>query len=359
MKKIGILTFHNASNYGAVLQAYALQTALQKETKEYFVEIIDYDNCEIRKTKKMFLIVGRITLKNIVAALINIPCRIKKEEGISKFISKYLVLSSRVNSRSLNEIKQTYAKVIVGSDQVWNYNLTANDNEYYLPGNYREKYAYAVSIGNDISFDEVRKRELEEFKKISVRERDAQEFLEEKTDVKCSIVCDPTMLLEENDWKRLLPNKQFIESYILVYSINPDVNLMKFAFQIHEKTGWKIRYISMNAMDVSKIRNVDFEKTPSPEMFLALIKNAKVVLTNSFHGTVFSVVFRRSFWVEIDYIDYRNNRISNLLENLGLEDRIIESDTVFNMQDINWEKVYKKVLNMRFTSYQFLKGVLD
>jgi hypothetical protein len=359
MDKIGILTFHNASNYGALLQAYALENTLQRYATNYTVEIIDYKNIEIARTKKIFLIFGQPNLKNITAALLNIPCRWKKEKGVQAFENKYFNLSQKVNADTISQIKSSYKKVIVGSDQVWNYILTANDNEYYLPGSYNEKYSYAASIGNDKSFDETRKRELQDFKKISVREKEAQDFIKNNTGLESEVVCDPTILIEASEWKKLLPENKNQEKYILIYSINPNVNLMKLAYQIKSQTGYKIKYISMNALDRRKIKSVQFEMSPSPERFLQLINDASVVLTNSFHGTVFSILFKKRFWVETDYIKFKNTRVGNLISNLGLEDRVIDATTKFNLEDIDWDKVDKKLCAMRRTSLQFINSILE
>jgi hypothetical protein len=359
MDKIGILTFHNASNYGAILQAYALQRVLQSHTSKYTVEIIDYQNVEIDRTKRIYLVMGQPNMKNIVAALLNIPCRWQKEKGIRIFEKKYFNLSQRVNAATISQIKSNYQKVIVGSDQVWNYKLTANDNEYYLPGDYPEKYSYAASMGNDKTFDNTRKQELQDFMKISVREKEAQEFIENNAGIKTEVVCDPTILIETSEWKSLLPERINQDKYILIYSINPDINLMKFAYKIKKAISYHIKYISMNALDRLKIKSVQYEMSPSPEMFLHLISNADIVLTNSFHGTVFSILFKKRFWVETDYIKFQNNRVNDLLTNLGLENRVICDNTEFDQEDIDWDKVDKHLAAMRKTSMQFINSILE
>lgn len=358
MKKIGILTFHNANNYGAVLQAYALQTAIQILQPSCIVEILDYRNSRINQTRKVFQVIGKLSVKNCVAAILNLPGRVKKKKGIDDFISKYLVLSEKIDKNSIGKIKGDYDKMIVGSDQVWNYNLTNKDLEYFLPGEYREKNAYGVSIGNDTDFCEEKINELKHFKNISVREQSTKQILNTVNGIQSKLVCDPTMLLDKSEWDKIIPRIDLRKKYILVYSINPNIKLMSRAYEIAQKTGFEIRYISMNISDYYKIKNVVFAYNPTPMEFLLLIKNSEYVLTNSFHGTVFSILFNKEFEVEVDYGTYKNNRIQELLQNVDLENRVIKESKGFSQSDIEWEKVKLKVKDMQLKSIDFLEGIL-
>lgn len=358
MKKIGILTFHNANNYGAVLQAYALQSSIRMLRPSYIVEILDYRNSRIDQTRKVFQVIGNYSIKNCVAAILNLHGRVKKRQGLDHFVRKYLLLSDKIDKKTIDSIKRDYDKVIVGSDQVWNYNLTDRDIEYFLPGDYREKIAYAVSIGNDTVFGKDKLKELECFCRISVREQSTKEALSAASGLQSQLVCDPTMLLDVNEWVKIVPKADVHNKYILVYSINPDVKLMKRAYELSQKKGLEIRYISMDIADYYKIKSVVFAYNPSPIEFLSLIKNAEYVLTNSFHGTVFSVLFNREFEAEIDYGTYKNNRIQELLQSLDLDNRVIKENNAIDESNIDWEKVKRKIKEIQLKSIEFLEDVL-
>lgn len=359
MNKIGILTFHNANNYGAVLQAYALQTALRKVTSSHNIEVIDYHNEKIEKTKKVFLVVGSYTPKNVLAAFCNMKGRKAKVKKIGLFIAKKISLSQSVNKQTISQIKGEYEKVIVGSDQVWNYDLTGNDSEYFLPGPYNEKYSYAASMGNYSSIGMQQKSLLGDFTKVSVREKSTSNLLKSIANIDSIVVCDPTMLLDANEWDKIISKRKYKEKYILVYSINPNINLMAFAKKIAKENNMKLVYISMNALDRLHIKNVCFEKNPSPEEFISLIKNADVVLTNSFHGTVFSIIYKKSFWVETDYATFKNDRINDLLNYLGLESRIVQDKGNNQKNEINWNCVDEKMSLMQTRSMHFLNEVVN
>lgn len=361
--KIGIITFHRAINYGAVLQAWALQTAIKQFGCE--VEILDYRNEWMESYSGIFYTYGKkICIKTILSVLRNLPVRFKRVQNYRRFNKKYLQLSHPLYKKDLPAIENKYDSFITGSDQVWNNYLANFDDSYFLSfvKEKQKKNSYAASFGFSNFPKELKndyRNRLNAFNKISVRESQGISLVKEICGKSAILCVDPTMLIEKKQWECLL-QPILRKKYILVYALNPIVHLMEYAEFLSETENLDICYISSewkNIWDYRENKRVKHIIAPSPRKFISLINEAEYVLTNSFHGTVFSLIFHTKFYSEIDYITKRNDRIESLLLNVGLQSRIITEKLPEIGDNIDWMEVDKKMDSQKQTSENYLKNI--
>lgn len=310
MKKIGIMTFHRADNLGAVLQAYALQTALSEYCNAE-IEIIDYQCSGVEDDKKN---------GNGLKGLMLQTYYFWKHSRMEKFRKEYLILSERCGAETIAKVSEKYDAFVTGSDQVWNYECSGWDDAYFLdfvPSN-KEKYSYAASIGN-YRFDNAEIQHvhqlLQDFSGLSVREWSACDVLETigmKEIVQCP---DPVVLLTMDRWKKIMATKRCRQRYIFVYMIQQDVNLMRSARAYAEIHQCKI---------ISNKKSPEFILHCGPRDFLSWIYHAECVFTNSFHGTTFALLFNRPLAADIQLVDGGINcRVHEMLKCVDALDCVI------------------------------------
>lgn len=366
MKRIGIITFHRAHNYGAILQTYALQKVL---SKDYDVKIIDYRNEDIEKDYKIFNIDTqniKSAIKSITSSIIYMIKNINRFKKFDKFIKENLILTDQYNSES--ELKENYPKLdvyITGSDQVWNYNISGKKIDSYtlkFGDKSIKKLSYAASIGTN-TFDESHKEKyienIGELDFISVREENAKEYLKDIINKPLEVTLDPTLLLNRNQWDELLEKTKENNKYILGYAVSKESEYYKTLNYISDITRMKIVHFNKRN---NKIKNIYKNAyATGPVEFLYLIKNAEYVIATSFHATVFSIIFHKKFWI----IPPKkvSSRITNLLEKLGIQDRIITSLDELKKKDydknIDYEEVERKLDIERAQSIDWLKNAID
>lgn len=329
MKKIYILTFTDSINYGALLQAFSLQTFLKSLGNN--VALIDYQN-----KKRMFSQVNGIKkVRSIIwhycfEWMFSNKNRIKNADIFKK---EYLNLTPKTyrNNEQLKELNSSGDIFIVGSDQVWNPSNNANDSAYFLSFvENHKKISYAASFGTinipDSYYYEIQK-DLLEFSDISVREESARFALKKYLNIETITVLDPVFLLNSDEWITHLNIKKNHDRYVLVYLLpgNNDVQNEIFfkAKSIAEELNVRIISLGKRSNSVDCLDElIDCEC--SPHKFVEYFYNAEYVVTNSFHGTAFSIVFKKDFWVVMDNaVKTRNTRIECLLDEVGLSDRIV------------------------------------
>jgi hypothetical protein len=222
----------------------------------------------------------------------------------SNFVRKHLKITNELNTKSLKECYKDYEGVVVGSDQVWNDYLTGFDKAYFLDFiEGKKKLSYAASFGfvnipNNLKEDY--RNLLNDFTAISVREKSGAMIIDELLSEKADICIDPTLLLDNKDWRYFIKNKKR-EKYILLYSSNKNVNLFECAIRLSQERNLKIYYICNEIYDMRNLsgyKNVKHLLWPNPVEFLNLIYHAEYIFTNSFHGTAFSVIFHKKFFCE-------------------------------------------------------------
>lgn len=304
-KKVGILTFHDADNLGAVLQAYALSTVLEKECG-VTAEIINYKCPKITSTKYADKSAG---IKGFIKYFLKSVYYMIKRQGFERFRKKRLKLSDECSRKNIEEVAKGYDLFISGSDQVWNPECTDNDKTYLLDfvKNSGQKYSYAASLGNrefsqaDIEWI----NGIKDFKAISVREQSAAKHLESVGVTGIRVNSDPVVLLAKEEWHKIMSNRLISQKYVLVYTVLPDVNVMNAARDYAQKHGCKL---------ICNKKSIEFILHNSPSDFLSWIYNAECVFTNSFHGTAFSVIFGKKLFADIEMAEGGiNNRINDFL----------------------------------------------
>lgn len=365
MKKIGILTFHRAMNYGAILQCYALQEIL-KNYPEFEIQVIDYTPKNFHEVyrrpycvfdypyvrQKLGLIKWWFKEPNILYKTS------KKYYSLNKFISNKLSLSEKFERDELPLLNKDFDIFIVGSDQVWNLGITDNDESFLLDFVQinKIKIAYAASFSVK-SIDEnnlnIFDKWLNSFNAISLREKDNVDFINERYGINCQCVLDPTLLISSKEWIRLLninlhEKKYKQENYILIYIVGNSEKLVDYAFRYAEEKGSRV--ISLNELKGKK-GYINFSNA-SIEQFVALICNARCVFTTSYHGLVFSINFHKSFYFEVAANSSNNNeRLLHVTGALGLSSRNIDT---MEENNIEWDKVDQTLQFMRTESIVFL-----
>lgn len=367
MKKIGIITFHNALNYGAILQSYALSAFIENEG--YDVEIINYENdC----FKYMFTL-NPLKAKGLKSRLYlvykwlfypkTMLNTLRKNKKMSAFILNKMNLSDKCNRMDIAEFSKRYQLIISGSDQVWNFKYTENDYNYLLEfSNENHRIiSYASSIGDlaNINNDIKRhfKNNLEKFYRIGVREKSAKQYLKTFIDNNVEVVLDPTMLLDKEDWVEFSSSSTEIKclkkDFILIYIIAPETNLIKVAKKLAEDEGLDIVVLG-NSGRLRELSNYKNIIDASIEDFVYYIANAKYVFTTSYHGLIFSINLNVNFYYELSKEVINNNeRLIDICDALKITNREI-TDVFLPKGEINWNDINFNLDSLKEFSRKFL-----
>lgn len=358
--KIGILTYNKANNYGAVLQSYALTETIIS-VLNCNCEIINYNSDffdEIYRKKSIF---KSKNIKELIKAIITYRSQNTKDINFKKFESKYLKLSSKeYKKNTIVDANSEYDIFVVGSDQVWNFDLNGNDSTYgldFVRGNNCVSYAASLG-GNHISeFGKIILGEnLKKYKLISVREKSAIELLKKiESGRKIVDVLDPTLLLEKGKWEKLIGKRIIKEDYVFLYKVADTPTIMKYITKNHKNTKKIVLHNSYK-----KYKGFNNLNDISPIEFLNLIYYASVVYSTSFHGICFSIIFNKDFYYELDSKSYNNNtRIDDLIKNLGLHGREIVNENIVDSNKIDYEIVNEKLKKYKEKSIGFIKKIGD
>jgi hypothetical protein len=331
--KILTITCHRPYNYGAVLQAYALQHYLESIGVE--TAVIDYYPDYQRSKTDVNLMV------KIIWCLYRLPDFIVGKRVFGKFLKDNIRLTRQY--KTLDELKSCPPKadgVIAGSDQIWNYNIHKDDTYYltFVPENCF-KAAYAASIAQDSIPKEMKplyQRRLQGFKKIAVREKTAERLLTELGCENVTTVLDPVFLLSADEWTSNIADTTFEEKgYVLMYAFNCTKEIADYAIDYARKNKKKL-YIINTMINDYRFRCDHHYWNCSPNIFVSLFKNADAVVTNSFHGLSFSIIFKKQVYVFSKHTG-GNSRLFDMMQELNLSNC---KDGV----EIDYKEVYK-VLN--------------
>ena len=361
---VGILTFHKAINYGAVLQAYALKTAVESFGEQ--CSVINYTNRKMLKESKVFYTFPNSSIKDKVVHAFCFPMRCKLVKEFNKFQSKYLNLSGKIitEKEQLKELSKKIDKIITGSDQVFNYKGTGEDFNFYLEfeNDKNKKVAYAPSFGltqiEDCYKDKITNC-LNDFYALSVRESVGQDIVEKLTGIRPQKVCDPTFLMEKQSWVDMCKDVKIKRPYVLVYSFGSK-HLDGIAQELAKDFNGIV--INVNRAIPSFNNKIKTAYAPSPKEFLGLIKNAKAVVTNSFHGIALSILLEKEFYgFKNNYTNSNatNNRFKFFSDDLGLSNRIFDSPIVAKCEPIDYAIVSKKIEKIRLESLNYLKSSIN
>lgn len=373
--RIGILTLPLHTNYGGILQAYALQTVLERMGHESIVIQRPWRK-RIVWWKYPFQVVKRCICRfvfgNKIVLFPELKWNINQfiiERNTQAFINKYI---NTYRIREITDIKEKeFDAIVVGSDQIWRpmyYRLHyINIEDAYL--SFAEKWdikriAYAPSFGTDEwEYNETETQRcsilLQKFDAVSVRERSGimlcEKYLGYK-DVKW--VLDPTMLLEKEDYERLIFRAVKVPGNLMCYVLDTNKDIDMLISKIAEEKNLKIFRANSNVDNIALPAKERIQ--PPVEGWIAGFRDAKLIITDSFHACVFSILFHKPF-VVFGNRGRGYSRFESLLNYLGLENRMIENVTQFNQSMLYPlpDDVYEKLDNFRSISKEYLTKVLN
>ena len=354
--KVGIVTFQETNNYGAVLQNYALQQAIIKRGHQ--VETIDYKSEYIGKPYRLSHLKNKglfTYLFGVLGYLIYVP-RTKK----CKEFKKRVFYSHSVRKAELDKLNSEYDCFITGSDQVWNHKLTGMDGTYMLDfvTDKSKCNSFAASVGlSELDVEKQReyKALLKDYANITVRETSAMKLLQPIVARDMETVSDPCVLLSYDEWssvaKKMLPEN----SYVAVYQLGVSPDVVKLAKKLAKENNLKVVYIPFPVGCFGKGK---WDFCAGNAEVLGYIRDAAYVVTDSFHGTLLSIIFNKQFFTKVSGTHAGvGSRIVDLLEGLGLNDRII-SDTLNYKDTIEYKSINPIMANRKRDAERCLERML-
>ena len=364
--KVGIITFHRALNYGAVLQAYALSQVISRMGIE--CEVIDYHNNKFENEYKRISITSCKNYRQVASYFLFGRVRNRKWQSFIDFIQDNITLSQKkYTPDNIHESNSDYDVFITGSDQVWNLFLTGNDWHYFLDfvENNKRKVSYAASITTSGYDDKICSNilaSLKNYHTVSVREQSGKQFIDSLSlPFHTHLVVDPTLLMNKNEWlalANLYPvTKRIPERYLLAYFVSPNEEYYREMYRISELMSLPIVLINYTHRRVKGVINM---LSVSPGEFVNLFSKATFVVTNSFHGTAFSINLQRNFLYMLNrHNPEKNERILTLVEQLNLENRNVELYPSDIGSEIDWPSVTEKLALLRDQSILILKAEIQ
>lgn len=329
--KVGILTFPNSVSYGASLQMHALYRAIQQMGHD--AEVINYHSAYMRAEKH----VRRRGAHSAARAAIQRRLRRLMHHRLYAAFRRFEREQNRLyprrpfsNKAQLKKIGNRYDTVVCGSDQVWNPLITGGDLSYFLDfcGENTHRVSYAPSFGLeqlDEPYGAAIRPELERFSSLSIREEEGRRLVADLTERDATVVCDPTFLIDVADWMALeQPHPAAAEEYVLYFTVKHSQTLFDRCCAWARQHGMKVVAIGGNFLTNVRKKDplVEYAVDVGPEQWLYLIHHARYVFTNSFHGTAFSVIYQKDFYIE--YPARTNCRLAQVLRMLDMEHRVIQ-----------------------------------
>ena len=374
MKKVGVITYHRYYNYGTVLQAYALQKAIEG-IEGYQAELIDFCIHEEKKLSVWKLVLLR--LRRLPAYLVEWKrvwtlhkygeVLLQKNPSFDRFFKNDFVLSPKTyhSFRELRQEASIYDVMVTGSDQTWSPKIGFHPAMFLEFGNANAlRIAYAPSIGvSALSKKEASflNAHLQPYESISCRERLGTDVLSSIVKGKTiSNVLDPSFLLTADEWNKIAVAPCIEGDYILCYFIGHRTYYRKIAQQLSRDMKLPLHFIPVSWLDLGKNNNL--VPNVGPKEFLGLIRGARLILTDSFHGTAFSINYRKSFYsftkIEGGRSASDNSRLYDILSRLHLEDRLFDIETEVHFSDVDYSEADKILKAEREKSLIFLKNAL-
>lgn len=361
MKRIGTISYNiycNFTNYGSALQTWALHQAIKK--LGHTPVLVDY--CpEILADKDPLNPFGNMWDKDEESRRmveLTMPAIYTNYGKFDRFYHERFTRTARsYTSANFDSIArdEKLEGFVCGSDTIFCPDEFGFDDGYYAnyPGMRRRSVSYAASFGDPHFTAEtyaVLNERIRNFKALGIREEQMIPYLKEHTDAPVRRVVDPTLLLKADEYECITDDRQYREKYLLIYARRYSPVMEAYAENLAKKNGWKIVDISLRAINAERGHIMRYDA--GVEEFLSLVKNAEYVVTNSFHGMIFSVQFRRPF--VIFSREQCDNKIEELLTLFGLSDRmLVKGDEPF--AEINYDKVHRNIQSAREESLSFLK----
>lgn len=322
MMKTATITFQNTNNFGAALQCYALQTTIKSLGAEN--EVLNYTSPYLNKSYKLSVLKEK-GLVRYVLGMAYAMLRAPRNKAFARF-RRLLKLSKPLDKQSISTVQDDYDLFISGSDQVWNGSLVGYDDTYFLGfvTDRAKKGSYAASFGFQNIPENLKakyKELLGNYKYYNVREASGVEILKNLLNVDAHLTVDPTLLVDRSQWESILETPKVRGNYILVYQISPSSKLIEVVKRLKKEAGLQV-------VAVPFIMGPYFSYKPMPTIgpaeWVGLFANASFVVTDSFHGTAFSMIFNKNVWCCVPKTE---SRINGFLSLVGLTDRLLYPDT--------------------------------
>ncbi len=363
--RIGILTYHTGYNYGASLQAFALQTTLEKLGLN--PEIINFETERFAASREMFSRKPE-RRKEIIKIITRIPYHsslIKRQKMFDDFTNQYLHVSPLYRTeQEVIDHAIDYDCIVCGSDQIWN--LTQDDAPaanllFYL--NFPKKQrriAYSASFGKWVTKADERADDflpwVRQFDAISIREESGVEYLRSKG-IDCCLTLDPTILLNREDYDIICQEPLVDHPYILMFGWNTNDDLIHVAKAVSKNM--KLPILNIVPPPRAVFKEIKRKLDVGPREFLSMVKNAEFVVTNSFHGTAFSITYEKPFISVVS--GNPDTRMENLMSQLGLSNRLVNpSQFEFSkIKESDFVGIQEKKNLLRKDSISYLKWALQ
>lgn len=350
--RVGIITFHCAYNFGSALQTYALQRAISSLGNECYV--IDYRSRDYYKYHLFHFKHPVVMLRDII----HFSRNYKRRKAFISFWRSSLNMTEQTysyrNDSELSELSSRFDAFVCGSDQIWNLDCTGGVVEpFFLSfAGDKRRIAYAPSLAHTSFRPEHFDREkvsalLNKFDCLSIREEETAPLFQPLVDKRIKITLDPTLLFDSAEYDSMLLSAPQ-EDYIFVYLLRQCSELVEHARKLAESSGKKVYYVSDQPLG---IRNATNCFGIGPAEFVALVAHASVVLTNSFHATVFSILYRRNF--KSFALDASGARMRDLLEKLGINERLNDP-----FAPVDWDSLQNRLDILRNSSWDYLREAL-
>lgn len=363
--RIAVITFSNAFNYGATLQMYALQKKLKTLGAETFV--IDYRSPSVSKSYKKNSFRSFFKIKNLYHIIFHNTYRKYYEDGFAHFWEDNIKFTYKTyySFDELKTLEDEFDCFISGSDQVFNLRCSGNDYHYFLDfvSEKNKKYSYAASLGithfNEDNIDIYRKL-LSSFKEISFREKISMDLVNKNLKINGTYHIDPTLLLTGSEWRSISSNTLCCkEKYILIYLISEDREIFKFARKLAKRENYKIMYVNDRLFKKTRMRNL---RRVDPSQWIGLIDGASAVVTNSYHGLLFSLnLGKRVYPFYLKTNKEVNSRFDDFSNNFNLEYLFSDEYRESINPDI-WNKkineFYNRLTNEKQRSNDYLMGLM-
>lgn len=361
--KVGILTFPNSVSYGACLQMIALQNTVRRMGHE--VEIINYYNPYMKAEKHTDR--GRNSLKRALRHHIRVLMHRRLYTRFRRFEQQQVIrYPSRAftDKKRLIEVGQRYDVVICGSDQVWSPYITNTDISYFLNfcDDTTKRVAYAPSFGAVTfpdGFEEQITPELQKFHALSARELPGKEIVERLAGRETTIVTDPTWLVDAADWAAMeRSHPAATGDYVLFFVVRQSEELLRRCKSFAKQHNLKVVVVGGNPFSAAKNKDpmLSYATDVGPEQWLYLVRHARYVFTNSFHGTAFSVLFERDVYVQIP--SQSGSRLHQVLESFGMEDRMVREGEELTEAAIDYRRVHDIFNQLKEQSLTYLNNAL-
>jgi Polysaccharide pyruvyl transferase. len=335
-KRIAIITYSRAYNYGSALQTFALNFYLRKQG--YDVKTVDYTTKQQEKLYRIFEPYrGILSMLRNVHSLVNIFKLLKHKKSFDRFILENVPMTQKItDDEQIHRLNREFDYFICGSDQIWNVQCDDFTSNYMLSfvEDKKKCIAYAPSLGagvNNIKTIEFINTYVSGFKSLSSRETNSRSIIEKAACQFVTNVLDPVFLVSVDDWSKMASNPVIKGDYVLGYFIGDVAGMRDFAALMQKKMRMPVVVIYKNLRDLKyKFKN-HYEVGPAE--FVSLVKHSKCIVTNSFHAVSFSLIFKKNFWVFVEKTG--DSRIIGILEKVNLVRRIvnISSSKVVDMTD--------------------------